>query len=253
MITRQRVAILLAEFLGTAILVLAVFAVSQVLPISLFTGMAAGLVLGLTILTFGAISGAHINPAITVAFWTVRKIRTFKAITFIVAQVLGGFAAFYLIQYFVGKPVDSIAGEFTTKTLVAEAIGGLVFGFVLISAVYKKYEGGKLAFSAGTGLLVGIMIAASATVGINQFTQQPKNSNGIVNPAVAVGLNSVNWSYIAGPIIGTVVGMNLYALVFTEESIFSGRRKAVKVSQTKAKSGRTSKKPTAKSTKKRKK
>lgn len=252
MVSRQKIAVLLAEFLGTAVLAVSVYAVVSILPISLFTGMAAGLVLALAVLTFGAVSGAHINPAITVGLWSVGKIKTLKAIAYIIAQVLGGFAALYLIKYFAGQPVESIAGKFDAKAFTAEAVGAFVFGLVLVSAIYKKYEGGKLAFSAGAALLVGIMISSAATLGVNQLTQQPIRSNGIINPAVAVSLSSVNWAYIAGPIVGAVVGMNTYALIFTDESLFSKKIKSVKASKPKAAVATSKKKSTAKSSKKRK-
>jgi len=248
MFTRQKLAIILAEFLGTATLALAVYGVVSIIPISLFAGMAAGLVLGLSVLTIGAVSGAHINPAITVGLWTVGKIKTLTAIVYIIAQVLGGFAALYLIQYFAGQKVESIAGKFEVKAFVAEAIGAFIFGLALVSAIYKKYEGGKLAFSAGTALLVGIVIASAATLGVNQLTQQPIKTNGIINPAVAISLSSVNWAYVAGPIVGSVVGMNVYALLFTDESLFTKKIRSASV----AKSVTTKKKSTSKSSKKRK-
>ena len=252
MFSKQRVAILLAEFLGTAALAVSVYAVVSILPISLFAGMAAGLVQAVAILTFCAISGAHINPAVTIGFWSVGKIKTLKAIAYIVAQVLGAFAALYLIKYFAGQPVESIAGKFDAKAFTAEAVGAFVFTFALVSAVYKKYDGGKLAFSAGTALLIGILISSAATLGVNQLTQQPIKSNGIINPAVAVSLSSVNWAYIAGPVVGAIVGMNLYVLVFTDQSIFSKKTKAVKTVKPKVVASSSKKKSTSKTTKKRK-
>lgn len=252
MFSKQKIAKVLAEFLGTAILAVSVYAVVSIIPISLFAGMAAGLVLALTVLTIGAVSGAHINPAITLGFWTVGKVKTLTALSYIIAQVLGGFAALYLIKYFAGQPVESIAGKFDVKAFTAEAIGAFVFGFALVAAVYKKYDGGKLAFSAGTALLVGILIASAATLGVNQLTQQPIKSNGIINPAVAIGLSSVNWAYVAGPVVGAIVGMNTYALVFTDESLFSKKIKATKVVKPKVVAASTKKKSTTKSSKKRK-
>lgn len=252
MFNRQKIAILLAEFLGTAVLAVSVYAVVSVIPISLFAGMAAGLVLALTVLTIGAVSGAHINPAITLGLWSVGKVKTLTAIAYIAAQVLGGFAALYLIKYFAGQPVESIAGKFDVKAFTAEAVGAFVFGFALVSAIYKKYEGGKLAFSAGTALLIGILISSAATLGVNQLTQQPIKSNGIINPAVAVSLSSVNWAYVAGPVVGAIVGMNTYALVFTDESIFSKKNKATKTSKSKVVTTSAKKKSTSKTTKKRK-
>lgn len=248
MFSRQKIAIVMAEFLGTATLAVAVYAVVSIIPISLFAGMAAGLVLGLSVLTIGAVSGAHINPAITVGLWTVGKIKTLTAIAYIIAQVLGGFAALYLIKYYAGQPIESIAGKFDVKSFTAEAIGAFIFGFALVAAIYKKYEDGKLAFSAGAALLIGILIASAATLGVNKLTQQPIKSNGIINPAVAISLSSVNWAYIAGPIVGAVVGMNTYALVFTDESLFTKKIQAARV----VKPTTSKKKSSSKTAKKRK-
>jgi len=221
----------MAEFLGTATLAVAVYGVVSVIPISLFSGMAAGLVLGLSVLSIGAFSGAHINPAITIGLWTIGKIKTLPAIAYIVAQVLGGFAALYLIKYFSGQPMESIAGKFEWKAFTAEAVGAFVFGFGVAAAIYQRYEGGKRAAGMGISLLLGILVASSATLGVNQLTQQPIKSNGIINPATAISLKSFNWAYAAGPIVGVAVGMNIYTLVFTDTTIFRRTAKASKPSK----------------------
>lgn len=231
LLTRRHLAVLLAEFLGTATLAVAVYGVVSVIPISLFAGMAAGLVLGLSVLSIGAVSGAHINPAITVGLWTIGKIKTLPAIAYIVAQVLGGFAALYLIKYFAGQPMESIAGKFEWKAFTAEAVGAFVFGFGVAAAVYQKYEGGKLATAFGVSLLLGVLVASSATLGVNQLTQQPIKSNGVINPAVAISLKSFNWAYAAGPIVGAAVGMNMYTLVFTDTMVFKRTAKIRKPSK----------------------
>jgi len=212
MVDKQKVSIALAEAFGVMILVTAVYAMVARTSFPLFAAIAAGLVVGGLVLSIGPKTGAHVNPAITLGLWSIKKIDTVKAIMYIIAQVLGGFAALYLIKYLVGQPIENISGKFEWKVLVSEAIGALVFGFGVASAVYQKYEGGKLAFAVGGSLTVGILVASLA-------------SNAILNPAVAIGLNSWNWAYAVGPVLGSIVGMNLYMLLFTDVAKAPAKKK----------------------------
>lgn len=205
MFSRQKVAMLVAEFMGVMVLTTAVYAMVGRTNFPLFGGLAAGLTLGLLVHTIGASSGAQVNPAITLGLLSVRKISFVKAVMYIVAQMLAGFAAWKLVNYFMGTDLKSIAGEkFEWKILIAEAVGAFVFAFGVASAVYQKYEGTKLAFTVGASLTVGILIASLG-------------SNGVLNPAVAVGIQSWSWAYAVGPLVGAVFGMNVYALIFSDE------------------------------------
>ena len=206
MVDKQKVAVAFAEAFGVMILITAVYAMVARTSFPLFAALAAGLTVGGLVLSIGPKTGAHVNPAITIGLWTIRKIDTLKAVMYIVAQVLGGVAALYLLKYLVGQPIENISGKFEWKVLISEGIGALVFGFGVASAVYQKYEGGKLAFAVGGSLTVGILVASLA-------------SNAILNPAVAIGLNSFNWAYAVGPVLGSIVGMNLYLLLFQDSAV----------------------------------
>ena len=84
------------EFIGTFLLAASVLA-SQGQPVSvLFT-------LSTIVLIAGAISGAHVNPLITVGAWATRRISTLKAIFYIVAQILGAMVVFMLMNAFVSN------------------------------------------------------------------------------------------------------------------------------------------------------
>src|SRR5687768_17776604 len=77
MVTRRKIAMLMAEFLGTALLTLAVLAVSKsTIGIPYFVAIAAGLVVATVTLTLGAVSGAHLNPLVTIGLWSVRRVKT---------------------------------------------------------------------------------------------------------------------------------------------------------------------------------
>lgn len=203
MFGRQKVAALVAEFLGTLILALAVLAtVYGQTGFPLFLAMAAGLTLGLLTLVLGSISGAHLNPVVTIALWTTRKLRTTQAIVYVTAQMLGGFAAWQLTQYLLNRPLQNSAGDsLNLQVLLGEAIGAFVFTFVIAAAVSRAYTGGKLAVTNGLGLMIGMLLASIS-------------SNGVINPALAVGIQSWSWAYSLGPLAGAVIGMNVYGLVF---------------------------------------
>jgi glycerol uptake facilitator-like aquaporin len=206
MFGRTKVAALVAEFLGVAILTTAVLSIvlSQI-PFSLFTAMAAGLALGLMVLAIGPISGAHINPAVTLGLWTIRKVETTKALVYIAAQVLGGVAAWQLNEYLWNNPISksSQAANWDWRVFIAEAIGTFVFTFGIAAAVQKKFEGLQAAAAIGGSLFLGVLIASGG-------------SSAILNPAVAIGVQSYDWVYLLGPVLGAVVGMNLYTILAAE-------------------------------------
>ncbi len=203
MTVRSRIAMLTAEFLGTAVLATVMINVSRSqIGIGYFVAIAAGGALAFLTLVLGSASGGHFNPAVTIGLWTLRRIQTVQAIAYLAVQMLGGLAAWQLANYFIGGELRSIAGnEFDWRVLVAEAVGMAVFTFVVAAAVYQKYEGGRAAALIGGGFFLGIIVASLA-------------SNGILNPAVALGNQSWSRAYIFGPIIGGVIGMNLYVLLF---------------------------------------
>jgi glycerol uptake facilitator-like aquaporin len=244
MFSKQKIAIAMAEFLGVVVLATAVFSMVALISLPYFPATIAGLVLGLLIFVLGSVSAVHINPAITLGLWTIRKVKTLNAIFFIAAQMLGGLAAVSLIAYFIGPTFESTSGNPTLKAFIAEGLGALVFGMGVAGAIYNRYEGGKFAFTVGASLSVGILVASLG-------------SNGIINPAVAVGLKSWNLAYALGPIVGSIVGMNLYALLFAESSVFkvptfARRTKPVlaKKSVTTTSSTKAKKKPVKKASKK---
>ncbi len=206
--TRQRVGMLFAEAVGTFILTMVAISASG-LGIPLFTGAAAGFTLATMVLAIGAFSGAHINPAVTIGLLSIRKISLVKAFTYVIAQAVGAVTAWKLYEYFVGKAVPNQATMFDwskaadRRVFFAEMIGTMVFTFGIAAAVYQKFENMKAAATIGTSYFLGIMVAALG-------------SAAILNPAVAYGVRNFNNGYAFAPILGAIVGMNLYAFFFVE-------------------------------------
>ncbi|MET1033273.1 MAG: aquaporin [Candidatus Saccharimonadales bacterium] len=206
MLTRKKIAMIVAEFLGTALLTLAVLAVSKsTIGIPYFVSIAAGLVVATVTLTLGAVSGAHLNPIVTIGLWSVRRIKALPAVVYIAAQLLGGIAAYYLFTYLIGQTWTN-AGEFEGRILVAEAAGAFIFSLGWAAVVFQKLEGGKAAAVVGMSLMLAILVSAAG-------------AGGIVNPAVALGVRSWVWgTYVLGPVLGAIIGFNLYSLLFAPAS-----------------------------------
>ena len=217
MVGRQKLSAVLAEFLGTYVLATAMLAMLVRTNFEFFSAIAAAVVYGLMMLVFDGVSGSHLNPAVTLGLWTMRKVSTVTAVLYIIAQLLGGLVAWRLGQYFLAQTLSKTATSgLNWKVLIAEAVGTLVFTFGLAAAVSNKLEGGKKAAVAGLSLFAGIVIASLA-------------ANGLLNPAVDIAVRSISWAYIVGPIVGAVVGMNLYMLIFTDG--YMNMKKTVKKSK----------------------
>ena len=202
-VNQKQVNMVLAEFFGTTVLALVVYTILARTGFPFFTGMVAGVTVGLLTMVLGAFSNVHLNPAVTFGLWSLRKVQTVEAIVKIAAQLLGGLAAWMLLKYFLDHSLTSLAGDkFDWRVFAAEAVGAFVLVFGVASAVYQKYSQALLGLIAGGSLFLGILVASLA-------------SNCIVNPAVAIGVQSWSWVYAVAPLVGAVLGANVYGLMAT--------------------------------------
>lgn len=185
----------IAEAIGTLALTLAIgLSLAGDFPVS--TPILAALTLGLFVYSIGHLSGAHLNPAVTIGAWSIKKISNEDAIGYIIAQFFGAAAALTLIGYTVTLPTMTVSTEVMIG--VAEAIGAFFFTFGIASVIYGKVSGHLSGLVVGGSLLLGIAFAVLL------------GSNGLINPAVAFALKSFNLMYIFGPIVGAVAGMQAY-------------------------------------------
>jgi glycerol uptake facilitator-like aquaporin len=229
MLKRNYLAMLVAEFLGTGVLTLVVLSVQRSqLGLAFFVALAAGMAIIALTFVFGRASVAHFNPAITLAFWTARRMKTVKALFFILFQILGAWAAYGLYHYFVNTNVQEITQAFNGRIMVAEAIGTMILALACAAAAYHEFDNARAAVVSGLGLSLGIIVASAASVAI-------------VNPAVALGVRawdvfgSQGWgNFVLGPVLGAVIGVNLYGLLFANPaapfSFFRRRAAATSVS-----------------------
>ena len=188
----------LAEFIGTLTLTfIVILSLAGIFPIA--TPVLAAITLGLFVYSVGHISGTHINPAVTIGLWSIKKINTNDALSYIMAQIFG--AATALIIGMLMDITYDITASSTIMTGLAEMAGMILFTFGIASVVFGNVHKAMSGVVVGTSLFMGIAIAALM------------GSNGVLNPAVAVGIKSFSVMYLVGPLVGSVIGMKLYEFV----------------------------------------
>lgn len=208
MFRKNKLAMLVGEFLGTLTLTLMVLAISHSqLSLGYFIATSAGLIVALMTVALSGISGAVFNPAMTLGLWTVRKLRTLQALSYLIVQFAAGAVAWELFLYFTKLNNVHNTGTYSGRVLVAELLGTGVFAFAWASAIYQRFNVFAKAATIGGGLTAGALIASLG-------------SAGIMNPAVALGLKQWGWgTYVLGPVLGAIIGFNLYNLLFVETEL----------------------------------
>ncbi len=201
---------LIAEALGTFGLV---FAGTGAIVIDQVTGGAIthagvaltfGLIVLAMIYTFGDVSGAHLNPAVTVAFAAARRFPWRTVPAYLAAQVTGAFAASGLLHYLF--PAHTTLGA----TLPAGAAGQsfvleLVLTFLLMLVILSVSTGAK-----EKGVTAGIAIGA--VIGLEAMFAGPicgasMNPARSLAPAVVSGHLESLWVYFAGPFLGALLAI----------------------------------------------
>ncbi len=184
-----------AEITGTFILTLAVIlSLNGLFPVP--TPVIAGLALAIGVYTLGGVSGAHFNPAITMGVLAIGKISSKDAILYVSSQLIGAAGATELARRVIIERQELVVIE-SDLVMLSEMLGALIFAMGVAAVVYNRVTQGASGLVIGGALLLGISIAAFA-------------SNGVLNPAVALGIGSFSFSYLFGPIVGAVLGMLFY-------------------------------------------
>ncbi|MGC2486127.1 MAG: MIP family channel protein [Acidimicrobiales bacterium] len=223
---------LLAEFLGTAILVFFGVGVATLsfgfgaTGASFAAGVVAtALAFGLTLMALaysvGPISGCHVNPAVTIGALVAGRISLKDAIGYWVAQFAGGIAgALVLWGVFSTSPLYSRAttGLGTDGwgaashihigaggAFITEAILTAVFVFVILAVTDKA------AHVATAAMVIGLTLTAIHLVGI-PITGTSVNPARALGPALVVGGTAIRqvWLFIVAPLVGGVLAALLY-------------------------------------------
>lgn len=169
--------------------------------------LAFGLAVTLIVASSGHLGGAHINPAVTLGFWSVRRFRGRDVLPYIAAQCVGAVAASLVLRWLLG-PVGNLGATLPALTLarsfVVEAGYTGVLGFVIMAVATDERTPVAVApFAIGVTVCAGALVTGPLTGG----SFNPARSLG---PAVVGGIWTAHWLYWVAPILGMAVGMRLY-------------------------------------------
>ncbi len=189
----------------------------------MLVALAHGLALLVAVYAIGKISGAHVNPAVSIALASIGKLEVLVAVWYIVAQLVGATLGALGVLLVFGRDQALAAGvgattfnAVTTHPVQAagiEALGAFILVLAIVStAADKRSPAGWAGLVIGFALAAAILVAGPAT-------------GASVNPARTFGPDIVltffgkdghwgqYWVYVAGPIVGGLVAAWLYRLI----------------------------------------
>lgn len=169
--------------------------------------LAFGLVVALVVASSGHLGGAHINPAVTLGLWSVRRFPSRDVLPYVAAQCTGAVLAALCTRWLlgdvgtVGATVPSVSLD---RAFAIEAGYTAILGFVIMGvATDRRVPGSVAPFALGLTVWLGALVAGPLT----GASLNPARSLG---PAVVGGAWTAHWLYWAAPITGMMIGMHLY-------------------------------------------
>lgn len=191
--------------------------------------LAIGLAFGITVMaviyTFGRISGAHINPAVSIALWTKGLFPGGDMVAYVIAQLLGALAGSLLFALSVGPEAITVGGLGATapfsgitvwEALLAEIIGTFLLMMIIMGAAVDEKAPPGFA-----GLAIGLTVGGIITTigNISGASINPARSFGPMVADLMLGgpnVAGVYWVYVVGPVAGAVIAAFFYSWVAKE-------------------------------------
>lgn len=163
-----------------------------------------GLIVMAMIYAVGDVSGAHINPAVTIAFWFARRLEGRLVVPYIVSQIVGAFAASGLLRLlFLNDPnlgATLPAGAWW-QSFVFEIVLTFLLMYVILNVSTGAKEKGIMA-----GIAIGGVVALEAMFAgpICGASMNPARS---IAPALVSGELNYFWIYLTAPVIGALIAV----------------------------------------------
>lgn len=169
-----------------------------------------GFIVMAMIYAFGAASGAHINPAVSVAFWISGRLTPSRTAFYVLFQILGAILASLTIRVLFPTHPDlgaTLPSGSWSQSFVLETI----LTFFLMTVILFVSTGSKeLGIMAGLAIGATVLLEALFAGPISGASMNPARSLG---PALVSGELNHLWIYISAPIIGAILAVPVYGFI----------------------------------------
>ena len=212
-------------FFGPLAIILSVVAFGDGLSIEsiIMISLAHGAAIGLMVYAFGHISGAHINPAVTIPMMITKRISVADGIGYIIFQLIGAVVAAFSLKAIlpeIGAKVNfgtqGGPSELLNNSVMAGITVEIILTFFLVTvifltAVHKKAPAGI------HGISIGGMVFLLHLVGV-PLTGASMNPARTFGPAVVSGFWELHWLYWVAPIIGGIIAGVIMNYIFVNNA-----------------------------------
>lgn len=186
----------------------------------LVVALAHGVVLAVLVSSLGAVSGAHFNPAVTFGVWIAGQIPGRRAVSYMIAQLIGGILAALAVRAIfpinlspsLGRPALDVIGGISPLTgILVEAVLTLIL-LVAVFGTAIDPRGPKVG-----GLAIGFAVAADILMG-GPLTGAAMNPARWLGPAAVTGIWNDGYVWVIGPLLGAAVAALMYRFFFLPEA-----------------------------------
>lgn len=206
----------LAECLGTFALVFcgtgAIVINQETAGVVSHTGIAItfGLIVTAMIYTFGSVSGAHLNPAVTLALWVARVFPGAKILPYVLGQMAGAFAASGLLHVLFPQNT-SLGATLPSGSVMQSFVLEWVLSFMLMLVILRMVVQ-KQPFEQLAGLIIGgvVLLEALFAGPVCGASMNPVRS---LSPAVVSGHTEFLWLYLVAPTMGMLMSVGVWKLM----------------------------------------
>lgn len=210
----------LAELVGTFALVfcgtgaIIINGISQGVVTHVGIALTFGLIVMAIIYTYGEISGAHINPAVTLGFFIAKRLPAKEVPYYMISQISGALLASYFLSLLFPESNDlgaTLPASSWQQSFFLEMILTFFLMLVIINVATGSKEQGLMA-----GIAIGATVALEAMFAgpISGASMNPARS---IGPALISGNLNFLWIYLSAPLLGSLLAVAFWKLTFKIE------------------------------------
>lgn len=163
-----------------------------------------GLIVAAMIYTVGSISGAHLNPAVTIAFWVAKEFPAKEIVPYILSQTAGAMLASGILKFLFPEN-DFLGATIPSGSEMQSFILELILTFILMLVILNVAKGSKEQ-GMFAGLAIGFVVLLEAMFAgpISGASMNPVRS---LSPALVSGHLEHLWIYLSAPVIGAILAV----------------------------------------------